>query len=939
MQPKRSLLLAWVLPATGFAVPILASEPTPFVDNYTTRADAFIAQTGHDGKGVVIFILDTGVDLDLPGLQVCRDGRPKILDARDMTQEGKVDLHPARFTAGRDGEVQVSSDETEASAAIDTTRVPLPADSLCFFGVLDEERLSQADIPDDPNGNGREDHFPLLVYPDSTGEEWGLLFDSDADGHLDDEAFTRSFHLDRRAIELTLRDTLETPVYVQLAPTVGKGEVSFHWAIGGHGSHVAGTAAGYRLYDRDDLHGNAPNAQIVSLKIGSGERGTHWTNDGSIVRAARFAADWSKEHPESGCVISMSYGGTPIYESEDQGVKDLEEILRDHPRLIMVTSAGNEGPGLDSMGSPAHGRDIIAAGNLVTKRIARDLWQAEIDEDLPLHSSCRGGVSDKPTCLAPGFHVSTVPAYEKDEAWQGTSMACPQVSGVIACWLSALLAEGLEWFREDVFHAIRSGSRSIGYPWYTEGAGIIEAVEGWRVLRKLADPDRATVAFEIKTVSPFGDKQGQGATAYWRGGSYPRASKRQTQTFRLTPTVLDSLSAKTKAAFYREYRLETDQPWIQPKADRFYIRGENEKTLEVTYDDARLEKEPGCYGGTISGISPDGVKEFQLRVTVVIPRVLDRLYRLEEERISLRGGRLTRHFVRVPPGTARLAARAEPVTKDLECRMRPILFDPTGREISSFNGFTDHRTLRTIEVIAEGPDLMRPGIYEVDLYASMDYRQSVGNFVIQLTGVSLEEAELVYSESEETPVVKTALANGLADFDGSLSLSLAGYQKSAFDTITVSEDTEIPLKIPESVDRLTLQWVIADSLLDRTEDSWAYVIDEADKALSSTDRGDRYSESTVGVDPSKDYRLRIEFTPTREIKSYQALWRILYHYRAPIAATADPAPTYIPVGRPVRTAWQLAEPPRLIPDGHEYLVRVVGESDEQGFEIWQGVGD
>jgi len=921
------------------AVPLSADEPTPFVDNYTTRANEFIESTGHDGKGVVIFILDTGVDLAVAGLTECRDGRPKVIDARDMTEEGTIDLEPAVFSAGRGGEVEVSAEDLDVSAVIDTTRIALPADSLCYFGFLDEGKISHADIPEDPNGNGRDDQFAILVYPDETGDEWGLLFDSDADGHLEDETFTRSFHLDRDAISLALRDTLETPVYTLLAPTVGEGELSLHWTLGGHGSHVAGTAAGYRLYDRDDLNGNAPNAQIISLKIGSGEYGAHWTNDGSIVKGIQFTADWSKEHPETPCVISMSYGGTPIYDFQDQGAADVQAILEEHPKLIMVTSAGNEGPGLGSMGSPAHARDVIAAGNLITKEIVSSLWHSEVEGDQPLYGSCRGGVTDNPTCMAPGFHVSTVPSYERTEAWQGTSMACPQVSGMIACWLSALIAEDLDCFREDVLHAIRSGSRDIGYPWFTQGAGIADAVEGWNVLREIVDPDRPTVAFDITTRSPFGNAEGEGPTAYWRGGSYPRISERRTQTFRLNPTILDSLSAQDKAGFYREYRLEADQPWIKLKGKKFYIRGENEKSLEIEYDDEQLEETPGCYSGTIRGVTDDDVVEFQLRVAIVVPHTFDRNYRLEEENFTLKAGHMARHFIFVPPGTVQLLARAEPVSKDVECRMRPLIYDPTGRGLTRYTGYADNRTLRTIESTASGPDLMRPGIYEVDLYASLRYGESTGNLVIQLTGMSLEKAELEYADGDTSPSVTTRLANGLADFDGTVGLTLAGYQKAEFDTIEISEDTELPLTIPAGVNAITLQWDMADSLLDRLEDSWAYIITADDYYLPSTDRGDRYSESTARVDPSRSYRMRVEFTPTDAVSSYEALWRLRYHYEDPITGSADPAPGYIAVGRPIETTWTLDGAPRMIPDGHEYAIRISGTGRDQDFEIWQGVGE
>lgn len=172
----------------------------------------------------------------------------------------------------------------------------------------------------------------------------------------------------------------------------------------GHGTHVSGTIGAAANDGRGNV-GVAPGAQIMALKFldaqGSGN-----------VADAIVAIDYAIKNGAT--VINASWGGAPY----SQGLNDA--ILRANTAgVVFVSAAGNESTNNDSSPSYPAAYDLP---NTITV--------AATDNRNRLASFSNYGAGNVDVA-APGVDVvSNVGGHY--EAWNGTSMAAPHVSGVAA---------------------------------------------------------------------------------------------------------------------------------------------------------------------------------------------------------------------------------------------------------------------------------------------------------------------------------------------------------------------------------------------------------------------------------------------------------------------------------------------------------------------------
>jgi subtilisin family serine protease len=554
----------------------------------STGADAFVDEhPTYDGRGVLIAILDTGVDPAVPGLVTCSTGEPKIVDVRDFSGESRIGL--VRVVP-RGDTIVVAGRKLAGFGRV----LALNTQGPYYAGALAEPALG-APPASDVNGDGdAADVLPLVVVKATDG--WMLLADTDGDGSLSGERPVRDYLFGRETFGWASRGRKPPAT---LAANLGehRGEPALDLILGldPHGTHVAGIAAGHDLYGVSGFDGVAPGAQLLALKISDRANGSV-SGHGSIVAAMRYAIGVAATRRQP-LVINLSFGVGNEREGEARIDRLIDSVLAENPELPVVVSAGNDGPGLSTIGIPASAARAITVGGTVPASFLppADASAAEIVADF----SARGGEVAKPDLVAPGVAYSTVPRFDiGEEVKQGTSMAAPHVSGLVALLLSAMAQEKRKVDARSIRQALMVTARPARRSGFLdEGRGLPDVGAAYRWLAR----GGVAPAIEVRVA----------------GTATPAAWLVARQADRKNGTVTFELTRPADAP-RAVYRLKSDVGWLTPPR-RVTLAGER-ATVAVRYAGDTLPA-PGAYTGVVSAWPADTVAgpAFRLVTTLMIP--------------------------------------------------------------------------------------------------------------------------------------------------------------------------------------------------------------------------------------------------------------------------------------------------------------------------------
>ncbi len=767
----------------------------PFLDTERMGAANFIQQhPKYNGNDVVIFILDTGVDMGVPGLKALPDGSVKVIDVQDFSGEGDVPFTKAEEDS-ENGEAVV---KTSAGKLFGYKRLTIqPVDSVYYMGVLDEERFKNSVIPD-INNNGRTDeHFAVLVMHSKSG--WLAYVDLDGDGNIDDEQPLYNYKEKFQSFQFRGRDTQTERNLATFGLNILPDEkiVSFHFDGSSHATHVAGIAAGYRINGQEGLNGIAPGAKIISLKIGNGQLAGGATVTGSMIRAYEYGIKFAKTY-DGPVVFNMSFGiGSEI---EGRSVMDLtlNDFLRENERLVFCISAGNEGPGISTVGLPAAASRVLTVGALNTKFTANNLYGAHLSQDKLFVFSSRGGELNKPDIVTPGGASSTVPPFSSRDVKWGTSMASPQAAGAVALIMSAVWQQNppLPINGALIKKAIKNTADALpGYLPLEQGSGVINIPKAFELYKKWMTQKREeqVADYDITTVSPVYPTE-DGPAAYWRFGTYA-PDKHHKQRFYINPVFSDQTEADAKTNFYRAFTLTSTADWLKVNSRSVYIKGEGPAYVDVYFDKQKM-KRPGLYnakvvayrkGGFFAGNSPEN-KEFELMCTYVKPVPLNEQngFRWKSGLLSINSGDVQRIFFDVP-AKASSGSITLTVPPGAFANVRAYLYDPQGRE-KQFSAIRSKRYEKS--VIRLKTQELTTGTWELDLYADFRNEQpSKCKAVLAFSGLTVQP-EVVTKIRYRNGSDASGHFKVINNFDELVDCRLSGAVMGIQRTSQINDDTD-----------------------------------------------------------------------------------------------------------------------------------------------------
>lgn len=791
----------------------------PYNPSFETGAVDFVQQHPQaDGRGVTIGILDSGVDLGHPALQKTTTGERKIVDwvtatdpitDNDATWRAQITpVSGATFTAGGQswkapaGSYQWSRFSESITATGDMKGdVNRDGDTTDRFGMLYDAAAGTVRVDTDQDGDFTNNE-PMKPYKD--GYQIGY------------------FGTDNPATEVAER----IPFVIQIRKDVPMDPLGGDWVgkkadfvnVGiiesEHGTHVAGITAANSLFG-GKMNGEAPGAKIVSSRACSWSGGC--TNvaltEGMIDLVANRGVD----------IVNMSIGGLPAMNDGNNARSELYKNLIDTYGVQLVISAGNEGPGVNTIGDPGLADKVISVGAAVSK----ETWAANYGSGVTkkynmFPFSSRGPREDggfTPTITAPGASINTtqtwLPGSPVKEAGynlpagysmlQGTSMSSPQATGASALLISAAKQQHVALTPATLRVALTSTAKKIAdVPAHAQGSGLINIVDAWESIQRGAKANEFTVKAPVDTaIDQFLKTPGFGTGLYDREGGLKVGQKK----------VYDVVVTRTTGV---KYGTRHNLTWRNNDGTFKIVGGYDYVTLPlnkpVTIKVEANAKSAGVHSGILQldDETTEGIDK-QILTTVVAATPLAKPSFTMSDTSSVQRNSHKSYFVTVPQGAKTLEVALGGLAAGSQTRF--ISIHPYGV------GVEDSATTQCYPNYDNPankcrPDLRSyadptPGVWEIEVESRRTSPLLDNPFKLDVSvlGAAFDPAVKVLPEVKQgtpSPVQWTIKNEAAAISGGKLKGGPLGSAKVAKPTIANGETQTSEVTIGEGVSRLDI---------------------------------------------------------------------------------------------------------------------------------------
>jgi len=254
----------------------------------------------------------------------------------------------------------------------------------------------------------------------------------------------------------------------------------------GHGTHVASIAgnADYDVYG--NVYGVAPNAALVGIKAFDAEGKATYAD---VIRGIEWALQVKDQINLR--VLNMSFSGPArSYYWEDPLNQAVMKAWQ--AGIVVVASAGNNGPDPMTIGVPGNVPYIITVGAMTD-----NYTESESSDDKLATFSAAGPTFEgfvKPEIVAPGGHLSGLMAFDTQIVQEhpefhdggryfemsGTSQAAGVVSGAVALLLTqdpTLTPDEVKCRLMDSAHAAFNDNGELAYSVFQQGSGLINVAD------------------------------------------------------------------------------------------------------------------------------------------------------------------------------------------------------------------------------------------------------------------------------------------------------------------------------------------------------------------------------------------------------------------------------------------------------------------------------